>query len=106
MSTISAGAGRHSHPKRHGIGGVGCDGSDSAEQQSREGDEAAAARDRVKRAAERARDKQEDCGFEAQVQDVSRLGSEKSAAEKLGHPSAGTVRFLDSFKNTTVTLQY
>ena len=98
MSAISAGTGRHSHPKRHGIGGVGCDGSDSAEQQSREGDEAAAARDRVKRAAERASEKKEDSGFEAQVPDVSRLGCEKSATGKLDHPSAATVRFLGGFK--------
>ena len=33
-------------------------------------------------------------------------GAKKAPLERLGHPSAATVRFLGGFKNTTVTLQY
>ena len=57
VPAISAGAGRHSLPERYGISGIRRDGSHSAEQQSGEGDEAATAGDRVKRAAESAREK-------------------------------------------------
>jgi len=51
MLAIRSAAGRRSHPERYGIGGVGR-WSDSAKHQGRKGDEAAAARDRVQRAAE------------------------------------------------------
>jgi len=59
MLAIGSAAGRRSHPERYGIGGVGRDGSDSAKHQGRKGDEAAAARDRVQRAAESTGKKQE-----------------------------------------------
>jgi len=72
MLAIGSCAGRDSDPKSNGVGGVGCDGSDSSKHQRREGDETSSASDGVKRAAESPGEKEKDGGVEVQVIDVSR----------------------------------
>jgi hypothetical protein len=74
MLAVGAAAGRDSHPERNGVGGVGGNGSDSRKKERGKGDEAAAARHCIERAAESSSKKQEYGRVEIQVQGLSRLG--------------------------------
>ena len=78
--SIRAGTGGHAHPERHRVGGVRLDGRDAAEHECREGDKAAAAGDRVQRAAQNSGDKKEESNVEVQVTDLSHQRRKAEAA--------------------------
>ena len=68
---IGAGTGGHAHPERHRVGGVRLDGRDTAKHKCGEGNEAAAAGDRIERAAQNSGEEKEDGGLKVQVTDLS-----------------------------------
>src|SRR5271154_4245795 len=79
MLAIRSGTGGRSYPERYSVGCVRWNGCDSAEQQRGESYEATSSGNVIKRAAENASEEKKDCGFEAQVQDVSRSQAAEEA---------------------------
>ena len=68
---VGAGTGGDAHPERNRVGGVCLDGRDTAEHQRGEGNEAAAAGDRVDCAAQNSGEEKKDGGVKVQGTDLS-----------------------------------